>query len=62
DVDFTGTDLSNIHGKGMSLVGADLRGAIFNNLNPREIDLTGVRITLDQALWLLDPMGVVIEP
>ena len=62
EVDFSGSDLSNIHGTGMSLVGADLRGAVFNNLNPRDIDLTGVRITIDQALWLLGPIGVVIEP
>jgi uncharacterized protein YjbI with pentapeptide repeats len=58
---FTGSDLSNMSGKGMSLIGADLRGAIFNNLDPRELDLSEVRITIDQALLLLAPLGVVID-
>ncbi len=58
---FDGSDLSNVSGKGMSLVGADLRGASFNNLDPRKLDLSGVRITADQALLLLAPLGIVID-
>jgi len=58
---FTGSDLSNISGRGMSLKGADLRGATFNNLDPREIDLDGVKITLEQTLWLLAPLGVEVD-
>lgn len=61
DAVFTGSDLSNISGRGMSLKGADLRGATFNNLNPREIDLDGVQITLEQTLWLLIPLGVEVD-
>lgn len=60
-VRFNGSDLSNMSGKGMSLVGADLRGAIFNNLDPRELDLSEVSITIDQALLLLAPLGLVID-
>jgi uncharacterized protein YjbI with pentapeptide repeats len=60
-VRFNGSDLSNMSGKGMSLVGADLRGAIFNNLDPRELDLSEVNITIDQALLLLAPLGVIID-
>lgn len=58
---FDGSDLSNLSGRGMSIRGADLRGARFNNLNPREIDLSGVRITVEQAPWLLDALGIVLE-
>jgi len=58
---FTGSDLCNISGKGLRLVGADLRGASFNNLDPRRLDLTGVQITADQALLLLAPLGVAID-
>ena len=61
DAVFTGSDLSNISGRGMSLKGADLRGATFNNLNPREIDLYGVQITLEQTLWLLLTLGVEVD-
>jgi fluoroquinolone resistance protein len=61
DACFTGSDLSNVSGKGMSLAGADLRGASFNNLDPRQLDLTGVRITPDQALLLLAPLGVAVD-
>ena len=62
DAVFTGSDLSNNSCRGMSLKGADLRGAIFYNLNPREIDLQGVQITLAQTLWLLVPLGVEVDP
>jgi uncharacterized protein YjbI with pentapeptide repeats len=57
-----GCDLSNIEGKGLLLRGADLRGAVFNNINPRNIDLTGVRITLEQVQYLLEPLGIEICP
>jgi uncharacterized protein YjbI with pentapeptide repeats len=58
---FHGSDLSNVSGKGMSLLGADLRGASFNNLDPRELDLSGVKITPDQTLLLLRPLGVEVD-
>ncbi len=61
DVVFTGSDLSNAHGKGISLEGADLRGAVFNHLDPRSINLTGVRITLEQTQFLLEPLGVIVS-
>lgn len=59
---FTGSDLSNISGTAVSLRGADLRGALFNNLDPRKVDMTGARITPAQTLWLLEPLGVIVEP
>ncbi|MEE8079356.1 MAG: pentapeptide repeat-containing protein [Pseudomonadales bacterium] len=62
DATFTGSDLSNISGTAVSLKGADLREAIFNNLDPRKIDMTGARITPAQTLWLLEPLGVIVEP
>jgi len=62
DVTFTGSDLSNVSGTAVSLKGADLREALFNNLDPRKIDMTGVRITPAQTLWLLEPLGVIVEP
>jgi hypothetical protein len=43
------------------LAGADLRGAVFNNLDPRVIDLRGVRITPAQVAMLVEPLGVVID-
>jgi fluoroquinolone resistance protein len=61
DVVFTGSDLSNAQGKGISLQGADLRGAVFNRLDPGKINLNGVRITLEQTQFLLEPLGVIIS-
>ena len=61
EVSFAGSDLSNISGKGMSLAGADLRAASFNNLDPRELNLTGVRMTPDQGLLLLATLGLDID-
>jgi len=60
DVILNGSDLSNVTGTALSMKGADLRGAIFNNLDPRNIDLEGVRITLEQSLQLLEPLGVIV--
>jgi fluoroquinolone resistance protein len=60
DVVFTGSDLSNAQGEGLSLQGADLRGALFNRLDPASINLSGVRITLEQTRYLLEPLGVII--
>jgi len=58
----SGSDLSNVSGRGLSLRGADLRGAVFNSLDPRRVDLDGVRISLEQTLCLLEPLGVIVEP
>lgn len=60
DVVLNGSDLSNVTGTALSMKGADLRGAIFNNLDPRKIDLEGVRVTLEQSLQLLEPLGVIV--
>ena len=56
-----GSDLSNISASALSLKGADLRSATFNNLDPRQIDLSGTRIDLAQTLWLLAPLGVNVD-
>jgi len=61
DADLRGSELHNIAATGVTLEGADLRGATFNNINPREIDLTGVRIYYSQLSLLLEPLGIVIE-
>ena len=61
DVDVASDGLSaleNIEGRGLVLIGADLRGATFNNLNPREMDLTGVRVDAEQGMLLLQAMGI----
>ncbi len=54
----SGSALENIEGRGLVLIGADLRGATFNNLNPREMDLTGVRVDVEQGMLLLTAMGI----
>jgi len=61
DALLTGTDLCNVQGRGLSLKGVDLRRARFNNLDPRVLDLTGVRISAAQALWLLEPLEIRVE-
>lgn len=58
---FRGSDICNVSGSGISLRGADLREATFNNLDPRTIDLEGVQINLEQALVLLEPLGVIVD-
>ena len=42
-------------------VGADLRDARFNRLDPREIDLTGVRMDAEQGLEVLRTLGIQID-
>lgn len=59
-VTFSGSDLSNAQGRAVSLRGADLRGATFNHLDPNSINLDGVRITLEQSQYLLEPLGVIV--
>lgn len=57
----TNCELDNIEAQQLSLNGTDLRGTRFNNLNPRHIDLTGARVDADQALSLLETMGIEVE-
>jgi len=59
--DLSGTDLNNVSGRGMILAGADLRNAAFNGLDPRLVDLTGVRITSGQAPMLLGALGIILS-
>lgn len=61
DADLSGCELHNISAVGVTIRGADLRGASFNNLNPREIDLTGVRMLASQVGALLEPLGIIVE-
>lgn len=56
-----GSTLDNIEGKGLVLRGADLRGCRFNNLDPREIDLTDVQVELEQGLVLLHTLGIDVS-
>ena len=53
-------ELDNIEAQNLSLAGADLRGSRFNNLDPRKVDLAGAKIDADQALTLLQAMGIEI--
>lgn len=61
EADLSGSELHNISAVGVNITGADLRSCTFNNINPREIDLSGVRIYFSQLAALLDPLGVVVE-
>ena len=61
DADLSGCDLDNIEARGLDLRGADLRDARFNRLDPREIDLTGVRMDAEQGLEVLRTLGIQID-
>lgn len=60
--DLSGSDLNGLAGQGLDLAGADLRRASFNTLDPRQINLAGVRMGLTQGLALLDRLEIVIDP
>ena len=55
------TDLCNIQASGLKLDGADLRGALFNNLDPRTVDLAGARVSAEQGLSLLASLGIEVD-
>jgi len=59
--DLSGCILDNIEARGLVLVGADLRDARFNRLDPRQIDLTGVRMNAEQGLEVLRTLGIEID-
>lgn len=61
DADLSGCELDNIEARGLDLRGADLRDARFNRLDPREIDLTGVRMDAEQGLEVLRTLGIEID-
>lgn len=61
EAELAGSDITGIETQGLSLAGADLRGATFNNLDPRTMDLAGVRVTAEQALMLLAPLGIEVD-
>ena len=56
-----GSDICGIEAHGLTLVGADLRGTTFNNLDVRVTDLTGAKLRPEQALMLLTPLGIDID-
>jgi len=56
-----GTDLCNIEASGLKLDGADLRGALFNNLDPATVDLAGARVSAEQGLSLLACIGIEVD-
>ena len=51
-------ELHNIEADRVTLNHADLRGATLSGLDVRNIDMTGVKINLDQAATLLEEIGV----
>ncbi len=61
DANLSGCELDNIEARGLDLRGADLRDARFNRLDPREIDLTGVRMYAEQGLEVLRTLGIEID-
>ena len=61
DADLSGCELDNIEARGLDLRGADLRDARFNRLDPREIDLTGVKMYAEQGLEVLRTLGIEID-
>lgn len=61
DANLAGCELDNIEARGLDLRGADLRDARFNRLDPREIDLTGVRMHPEQGLEVLRTLGIEID-
>ncbi len=61
DANLSDCDLDNIEARGLDLRGADLRDARFNRLDPREIDLTGVRLYAEQGLEVLRTLGIKID-
>lgn len=62
DADLSGSDLNGLTGQGLDLSGADLRRASFNTLDPRRVDLTGVRMGLAQGLQVLASLEIVVDP
>lgn len=60
--DLSGSDLTGLTGQGLDLAGADLRAASFNTLDPRQVNLAGVRMGLAQGLAVLDRLEIVIDP
>lgn len=54
----TDCELDNLDAARLTLTGANLCGSRFNNLNPKEIDLTGAQVDADQALSLLSALGI----
>ena len=61
EADLRGSEIHNISAVGMVIRGADLRGTAFNNINPREIELDGVKLYYDQLIGLFEPLGLVVE-
>ena len=61
DANLSGCELDNIEARGLDLRGADLRDARFNRLDPREIDLTGVKMFAEQGLEVLRTLGIEID-
>jgi uncharacterized protein YjbI with pentapeptide repeats len=57
----TGCVLDNVEARGLVLIGADLRAARFNHLDPRQIDLTGVRMNAERGLEVLRTLGIEID-
>ncbi len=60
--DLSGSELSGLTGSGLDLSGADLRGASFNTLDPRQVNLAGVRMGLSQGLAILERLEILIDP
>ncbi|MCG8433162.1 MAG: pentapeptide repeat-containing protein [Gammaproteobacteria bacterium] len=54
-------DLHQVGAENVILEGCDLRGATVSGLDVRKVDVTGVKIHPDQALFLLQTLGMEIE-
>ena len=58
--EITDCELDNLEAVRLVLADSNLTGSRFNNLNPREIDLTGAKVDADQALGLLAALGIEV--
>jgi len=60
ETDLRGCDLDHVRLTGARLAGADLRGAQTGELDWRELNLSGVRVDIEQALAIAAAQGVRI--
>lgn len=61
EANLSGSELHNIVATGLTLKGADLRGATFNNLDPTRIDMRDVRLYYSQLVYVVEPLGLQID-
>jgi uncharacterized protein YjbI with pentapeptide repeats len=61
ECDLTGADLTSARVQHAKLRGADLRGASTGNVDWRQVELTGVRLDVLQAVQVARTFGALVE-